>query len=318
MKKILIISICILVLVAACSSKKESKQSLVIFNAGSLTLPIKKISDEFMKKNPGVEIKAESAGSRTCARKVSELNKECDILASADYTVIDNLLIPDFASWNIKFVTNEMVIVFRKDSKRSSEIKPDNWYKILLDKDVSFGRSDPNSDPCGYRSVLVCKLAEKYYNTKGLADSLISKDVNNIRPKETDLLALLESGTIDYLFIYKSIAQQHGLNFITLPDSINLKSASLSDYYKSATVEISGKKPGTKITKRGTPMVYGVTIPKSASNRELAIKFLDFMLSDDGGMKILDEMGQPSALPSISDNIETIPNALRKYVREEK
>ncbi|HAN78917.1 MAG TPA: tungstate ABC transporter substrate-binding protein WtpA, partial [Bacteroidales bacterium] len=40
------------------------------------------------------------------------------------------------------------------------------WYKIMLDPKVQIGRADPNSDPCGYRSVLVSKLAEKHYKQK--------------------------------------------------------------------------------------------------------------------------------------------------------
>ena len=50
-----------------------------------------------------------------------------------------------------------------------------------------------------------------------------------IRPKETDLLALLEAGEIDYLFIYRSVAQQHGLKMILLDDAMNLKAAKLAE-----------------------------------------------------------------------------------------
>jgi len=82
-------------------------------------------------------------------------------------------------------------------------------------------------------------------------------------------LALLESNTIDYIFLYRSVAQQHGLKHLILPDSINLKLPELKDYYLTVSTEISGKKPGETIKKTGAPMVYGITIPKNAPNPEL-------------------------------------------------
>lgn len=77
----------------------QKNNQLVIFHAGSLTVPFEKIIAGFKKENPGVEVLKEIAGSRECAKKITELKKPCDILASADYMVIDQLLIPDYADW---------------------------------------------------------------------------------------------------------------------------------------------------------------------------------------------------------------------------
>ena len=67
---------------------------LIIFHAGSLSVPMKEISAAFKKENPDVNIMMEAAGSVECARKITELKKPCDIMASADYSVIDKLLNP--------------------------------------------------------------------------------------------------------------------------------------------------------------------------------------------------------------------------------
>ncbi|MFA8343365.1 MAG: tungstate ABC transporter substrate-binding protein WtpA [Rhodothermaceae bacterium] len=300
-----------LLLFACASQKKEEK--LVIFHAGSLSVPFKEIITEFNKIHPEIKIEKEIAGSRTCARKISDLKKPCDIMASADYTVIDNLLIPDHADWNIKFAANEMTIVYTEHSKKHHEINKENWYKVLLDKEVAFGRSDPNADPCGYRSVLTMRLAENFYNEKGVSDKLLAKDNEYIRPKETDLLALLESGELDYIFLYRSVAEQHGLKYILLPDEINLKQTKFADNYKLATVEISGKKPGEKITKKGAPMVYGITIPKNSPNPEAAKKFLTFVLSKENGLKILEKNGQPTLIPSPTSTFNKIPKELKQF-----
>ena len=238
-------------------------------------------------------------------------------MASADYTVIDELLIPRHAEWNIRFASNEMTIAYREGSRRAGEIDAGNWYEILLDPAVAFGRSDPDSDPCGYRAVLAMMLAEAFYRDEGLAGCLMEKDNRYIRPKETDLLALLETGTIDYIFLYRSVARQHGLSFVVLPDEINLKSPDHSGLYSTVGIEISGKEPGTSIEKRGAPMVHGVTIPKNSPDRELAERFVHHLLTASKGMAVMEELGQPSLVPSFSDTYEKIPGSLKEFARKE-
>jgi len=288
---------------------------LIIFHAGSLSVPFKEVAAAFGREYPGVNVVREAAGSRTCARKIADLGKPCDIIASSDYKVIETLLMPDHAEWCIPFATNEMAIVYSDSSQRADDISADNWYEILAEEAVAFGRSDPDMDPCGYRAVLTLKLAEKFYNVEGLAERLLAKDVRCIRPKETDLLALLEMNEIDYIFLYRSVAEQHGLKYLVLPDEINLKNPALADLYGSVSVEVSGREPGARVTVRGEPMVYGVTIPRSAPNREAAIAFLCFLLDEDRGMAIMARNGQASVVPSPTPSFDNIPAPLKRFVQ---
>ena len=304
--------ICLLLLLTASFSLASPRGDLIIFHAGSLSIPFKQISKAFTEKYPAVHIYREAAGSRTCARKITDLEKPCDVMASADYTVIDTLLIPEFADWNIAFATNEMAIMYRPDSAFAGEINGQNWPEILLRKGVAYGHSDPNADPCGYRSQITWQLAEKYYNIPGLYKKLQDNcPPKNIRPKETDLMALLESGELDYLFIYRSICEQHKMPFVVLPDEINLKSAAHKKFYSQASMKISGKKPGEYITKIGKPMEYGITVCKNAPNREAALLFVEFLLGAEG-RKIMKENGQPPLRPiRISGRTDHLPDALK-------
>ncbi len=305
----------VIFLLISCDNSKHDN-NLIIFHAGSLSVPFKEIADNFNKEYPDINVVMEAAGSRTCARKISDLHRECDIMASADYKVIDNLLIPKFASWNIKFAGNEMAIVYHDKSRGSDSINSNNWYNILLQDDVVYGRSNPNSDPCGYRTILVAELTEKYYNDNGLKNRLLDKNSNYIRPKEVDLLSMLESNVIDYIFLYRSVAEQHGLKYIVLPDSINLGNPKLTKFYQTASVEISGKKPGEKITKKGEPMVYGVTILNDAPNKKAALKFVEFLLSKNKGMAILEKNGQSSLIPSSTSTFNNLPTQLTNFATE--
>jgi molybdate/tungstate transport system substrate-binding protein len=295
-------------------SKKQNETGgdLVIFHAGSLAVPFKALADSFNVRYPEIKIKSESAGSLASIRKITDLNRPCDILASADYSLIDKLMIPKFASWNIQFAGNEMVLAYNKNSLKQ-ELTNENWYALLLDARVRYGRSDPNSDPCGYRSILTLKLAEKYYNAPGLTNRFLQKDNRYIRPKEVDLLALLESGTIDCIFIYKSVAMQHHLPYLKLPDSINLGNPKMEEVYRQVSVEVAGNKPGETILQHGEPMIYGITIPKNSEHSRAAELFVRFLLTDGG--EILEAMGQSMVIPVISGDTSLLPEPLKPFIK---
>ncbi|MFH1829191.1 MAG: tungstate ABC transporter substrate-binding protein WtpA [Pseudomonadota bacterium] len=296
-----------------CTSAKN-KEQLIIFHAGSLSVPLKDMAEAFQKKYPNIEVIREASGSVTAARKITDLHKKADVMASADYTVIENLLMPKYTDFYAKFATNEMAIMYTDKSKYNDEINAQNWPEILLREGVSYGHSDPNTDPCGYRSQLVWQLAEKYYKKPGLYESLRkSCPRKNIRPKETDLLALLETGELDYVFIYHSVAEQHHGKSVILPDEINLKSSDHADFYKTASIKIAGEKPGETITQTGEPMVYGITVLKDAPNYKTAIKFVEFVLGPEG-RTIMTQNGQPPVVPA--QTVGKVPDKLKVLARK--
>ncbi len=291
-----------------------AKEKVVVFHAGSLSVPFSQMEKVFEAKYPQFDVVREAAGSRACARKITDIHKPADVMASAAYKVIDNLLIPDYAKFNIQFVTNEMAIAFTPHSKYANEINANNWVDIFLRDGVKIGHSNPNLDPCGYRSILVTKLAEIYYKKPGFYDKLLgygdsysngeeNKSKVIVRPKETDLLGLLEAGAYDYLYIYKSVAEQHGLKYVVLPPEVSLKDKKFSSFYKQATFKITGKKPGTFITKKGAPMVYGITVVQNdkeglPKNKEGAVKFVNFVISAEG-QAIMKKNGQGVINPPV-------------------
>ncbi len=297
-----------------CRNNSVNRQKeIIIFHAGSLSVPFKQLAGEYEKLNPGTQILMEPAGSLVCARKITELKKPCDIIASADYLVIDELIVPEYASWSIRFATNEIVIAFQNKSKYSSEIDSLNWMDILLRDDVTYARSDPDSDPCGYRSVLAFKLAEKYYGIKGLESKLSSKDRDFIRPKEVDLVALVEANAVDYMFQYKSVAKQHGLKFITLPDYINLGNPARNDVYHSVSLDVTGNTPGSKMTVKGDYINYSISVLTGSVNKENAVDFVFFLLSREG-MEIFRKNGQDPIIPFSTDQPGMIPEKLKRYL----
>ncbi len=287
----------------SCSSSQNQKadnQILSVFHAGSLSVPLKNVAEAFQLANPGVKVQLEAAGSLACIRKITELNQACDVLALADFSLIDEMIIPKYGQWNILFATNELCLVYTDNSRKAGEINADNWFRILMDPGISYGRSDPNSDPCGYRTLLALKLAANFYGKRPEWDQLPEKDTRFIRGKETDLNSLLESRAIDYMFNYRSVAVQHNFRYLRLPDSINLSNPSLDGWYSTVSVDVRGTSPGSVATQKGTSIIYGVTVPDNARNPELAEKFIRFLLDPGTGRAIFSASGQNPIEPRYS------------------
>ena len=239
-------------------------------------------------------------------------------MASADFKVIDKTLIPQKADWNIRFASNQLVLCYTDKSRYAKEVNDRNWYEILGRKDVVWGHSDPNLDPCGYRSLMVLQLAEKYYKVPGLYDRLIAnRPQKNVRPKSVELVSLLKTGNMDYAWEYLSVAVQHDLKYVKLDDQINLGNYKFDEYYKQSSVKVTGKKPGTWIVRTGQSCTYGITLLKDAPNPSGAVRFLEFMLAPDGGLKVLEDMGQPPFVPArvASEQVkESLPGNLSTLV----
>jgi molybdate/tungstate transport system substrate-binding protein len=255
---------------------------LVVFNAGSLARPLRAALDTFAVRE-GIRFEQEQAGSLETARKLTELGRIPDVIALADYAIFPQILVPEHCSWYARFARNRMVLAHTSQSSHADSITPANWWRILLRSGVETGHSDPNLDPAGYRSLLVMQLAERYYRQPGLAERL-RRDVpaRNIRPKEIDLVALLETGELDYAFEYESVAQGASLDFVAFPDSVSLGNMRDSSFYALASARIVGRKPGDSITMRGEPIVYALSIPRRAEHPRLGERFVMFLMSDDG------------------------------------
>ena len=336
-KFIVVFTTIIAILIIIVVLNRSEEKSIKIFHAGSLSIPFDDLAKEF-EKEYGIKVYKEAAGSVSTIKKITNLGKYADIVASADYTLIEKMMEPDYSDYCIQFATNSLVIAYTNESRYHNEINGNNWYEILGRDGVRFGFSDPNKDPCGYRTMMVLQLASIYYHNETIFYNLVEKNTpiknnytNNsytvyipdsssltsnekimIRPMEVDLMAALESNEIDYLFIYESVAKQHaisGVRYLTLEDAIDLSNPDRVDDYNKVTIEMSD---GRNITAK--PIVYGVTIPKNAEHKDYAVKFIELLLGEKG-REILIKNGQKPLQPAVCDHKDLLPDSIKPYVK---
>jgi molybdate/tungstate transport system substrate-binding protein len=309
--------------------------TLKIFHAGSLTVPFEEIEARFEEDFPNVDVQLEPAGSVQCVQKVTELGEIADIVASADYTLIPSLMIPDYTDWYIAFARNEMTLAFVDTSKYANEINEENWFDILSRDEVKWGFSNPNLDPCGYRTPMVFQLAELYYeddsifetHIQGNTDISVSEsegtyiinsnieDLNpntdkiSIRDKSVELVSMVQSGGLDYAFEYSSVAKQHELKYLDLPAQIDLSDLAYEDTYNQVKIEL------TSGTNTGLPIVYGITIPNNAEHPDLAAEFVMYLINEQG-QQTFEDLGQPPISPPLVNDMDKAPESLKEYLDE--
>ena len=330
--------------------KPKEKTPLVIFGAGSLIIPFDELEKAFEARYPDIDVLMEYHGSIQCIRHASELDEDIDLVASADYSLIPlimyNTIDPEteepYADWTMKFASNRMALAYMPDSLYADEINADNWYEILTRSDVKFGLSDPRFDANGYRTLMVFNLAEDYYgNNKIFSNEFhgqFSQPVRVIRGSGFDtirvpeileplsdsgiylrgssvmLIALLESGDIDYAFEYESVVKQHGFEMVMLPEELNLGNEDYIQDYEKTRVNLDFRRfKSVEPIFDGGRIEYGLTIPKTSLHPDEAALFLEFLLSDEG-RKIMEENYHPVFSPVSIDNPQNLPEELSEFL----
>jgi molybdate/tungstate transport system substrate-binding protein len=193
---------------------------------------------------------------------------------------------------------------------------------------------------------MVLTLAEREYNIKKLHDHLVrdaftwpitrftEEGLTEItvpevvepvrgsnlvlRGSSIQLLAVLESGDIDYAFEYESVIAQHGLLSINLPDTINLSSPDFQDRYAQVQVKLDFQRfSSVKPVFPGDAIGYGITIPSNAPNPELAESFVAFLLGPKG-RAVMEAAHHPLFTQIECDHPDQIPIIIRKTCQAAK
>ena len=341
------ILILILVMLSAIGCGSD-RTKLKVINAGSLMVPFTEMEEAFEAEHPDVDVLIEGHGSIQAIRHVTELYAEADVIAVADYSLLPMMMyqtpMPEtdepYADWLVKFATNRLGIAYTPSSKYANEVNSENWYEVLARPDVKVGVSDPRFDSCGYRSLMLCQLAELYYHDDQIFEGVLGEfspeitveEVNGqyviivpeiLRPKKVSvrgssvaLLSTIESGDIDYAFQYESVSRQYGLEFIELPVEIDLSSKDYTDSYEKVQCKLTFQRfASVDPVFDGESIVYAMTIPANAEHPELAAEFIHFVLGTEGS-EVLARTYQPALIPRAVDHWENIPEVLTGLVEE--
>jgi molybdate/tungstate transport system substrate-binding protein len=198
------------------------------------------------------ELRVEARGSAAAARLVAGAQTDPDVVALSDVALFDE---PLAADWYAAFATNAVVLAYDPSTAGGSEVAaagPDRWYEPLLSGAVALGRTDPDLDPLGYRTLFALDLATTFYGTDADLRAAIPER-GQVYP-ETQLVAQFETGGVEAAFAYRSMAVERGYEFVDLPPAVDLSDPARSDRYAETAYELPD---GTVVS--GDAVRYGAT-----------------------------------------------------------
>ena len=299
----------------------EQRTPIRVFAADALATSFHAIKYEFERRHPDSEVLLDVQGSIMLTR-LAPLRRG-DVLAVADHRLIEKMLSPKHATWVAQFAGTEVVLAAQASSSRRAEIRPDNWFDILLDPKIRFGYADPAQDPCGYYTRIAWALAEKHYFTSRGPSRPLAMELAERCPREhvaIDALnlisAYLNMARVDYAFVYRVHAVDHRLPYTPLPKEISLGDRSLASHYGSVQVLVPNYRGGTE-SMSGAPIAFGITVLQDAPNSKGAEAFVRFVLSKDG-QDILGRSGFQPIQPAVVPKWGAVPDFLADVAIPEK
>ncbi|MBU1225877.1 MAG: tungstate ABC transporter substrate-binding protein WtpA [Actinobacteria bacterium] len=311
--------LCLALATGACSPESAEVTPLKVMVAGSLLAPMGAIEEAYEAAHPGIDLLVEGHGSIQVIRRVTELGEDVDIVLTSDaalipmlmYQAVDEETGRPYAEWYVEVASNRMALAYTPGSRYAGEISGDNWPEVLGRPDVRIGLSDPRFDPSGYRTLMILAMAQEVYDDPTLLvdltlgqltppvapvveegrtivhvpELLAPTDSSRIvmRGSSTQLVALLQTGDIDYAFEYESVIRQNGLEMVRLPAALDLGSDAEAGRYAGYGVVLDSQRFSTVDPAfDGGVIAYGATVPTNAPHPDEAAEFIAFLLGEEG------------------------------------
>lgn len=255
----------------------------------------------------GVNANFLAEGSLAGARQIALVRNTYSLFVSVDPAVIEAVLAPSLATWYIALARDRMVLGYSAHSPDAALLA--NWSARLSDDlaagntgdalnltrsvldhlfsgNGTYGMSNPNTDPEGYRALMELQLAgllfygdATHYTTLLSAAEAAGRVVTV--GAGSALFSYVQSGQVDYdLALYRSAAIGASIAYVPLAPKVDLGDVNESSFYAQAAVNVTASNATT--TLHGAPIVLAATIPTDAPLAADAARIILYLLSPQG------------------------------------
>lgn len=219
--------------------------------AGSLVRTMEGPVAQTLRARTGLQFSGEAKGSRALAHLISAGLRTPDVFLSADPKLMTGVC-DDYTI----FGSASMVIAYSAGSPHRALFEEvargrRTLLSALSQPGVRIGRTDPQLDPKGARTVRSLTLLGRHFHDPGAAARVLAG--SSVFPEE-DLAVRVESGDLDAGFFYSTETPGRGLVTLALPPDSNLS----------------------------TQIAYAVGVVRGAKHPAAAREFVAFLLHGDG------------------------------------
>jgi molybdate/tungstate transport system substrate-binding protein len=217
-----------------------------------------------LRSQTGIELAGEAKGSKALANLISAGLRTPDVFVSADPALVAKLSAQHLVRGYVTFGSARMLIAYSDKSPHRALFERAAAGRIsildaLADPSVRVGRTDPQLDPKGARTIRVLNLLGKHFNAASKAATVLER--SQTFPEE-DLAVRVESGELDAGFFYSTEMPGRDLHAVELPEDSNL----------------------------WNDIAYALAVMKHAPHPQAAHAFAQFVL-DGTGKTILEHAG---------------------------
>jgi ABC-type molybdate transport system substrate-binding protein len=273
----------------------SSSQTLSVIAAGSLAPILPAFVSAYAATVAGVQAPISAQlyeGSSTAASSLAGGQQPYDLFVAADFRTIPSDLespAPSVASWEVVFASDPIVLAYEPTDTTLSGISATNWWTKIVQAGVVLGAPNASADPLGANAIFTLELQDAASGLssalyghffKGSEGALATPTSSTLYVSENVAATALSSGEVNAFLIYRSYAVADHLSYLNLSAGVDLGGTNASDvsgYAGATTTVLSGT--GTKLEK-GAPVLFSLTVPSTASSRELGLSFAAYLLSN--------------------------------------
>ncbi len=307
------------------SSIVSTSPPLILYSADAYVVETAALASGFTSHTGIQTLPPKGGGSLTLAREIAQGNPVSVFLSVSKSAVSSTYLNSTAPGWAIAFAGDQMSIAYSNATKHdlaaekvitafqsASETNTTGawsaFYSNLTSGSVKVGMSDPNADPAGFRGWLVLEAAGFAYaegNQSHFTTRMLQNKGNVTGASAADLVAPLQAGQIQFLFIYRSAAVAQNLNYLHLPSSVNLGNPSIEKYYSQFTYKTAGG------LETAAPIVLFATVPKDATNPFGSLEFTSYIVQHSS---VLSSYGLTPFSPAVLYNSTDVPQTIQNLI----
>lgn len=277
------------------ASSSTSTGPLITFNADAYTAEVQTLLDGFAAATAIPVAPTHPAGSFALAKQIASGSQVDVFIPVALSAAAPSNLGSLSSNWAIGFASDQMVIAYSNATLSSpaaasviseheqaarSNVSA-NWnavFTALTSGSVELGISDPNADPAGLRGWLVLEAAGSVYSNGPTAYTapLLEAKANLTGSAAANMVAPLQAGQMQFLFIYRSVAIAQHLGYFQLDHRVNLGDPALAASYGLVSYTLATGPA------KGAPIVLCMTIPANAPDAAEAMQFVRYVAKNAG------------------------------------
>ena len=179
-----------------------------------------------LRRDTGIRFAGEARGSKAMTNLIGAGLRTPDVFVSADAALLEDLrrAKTPFVNGYTVFGSARMVLAYSPHSRFAARFAAagkthEPLLALLTSPGMRVGRTDPQVDPKGSRTLKTINLLGKHENAAALAQRLTA--ASQIFPEE-DLVVRVETGELDAGFFYSTETPGRALDVVELPAGTNL------------------------------------------------------------------------------------------------